>query len=99
MRDYVGEELKAENQMSREVGKLKGIRGSIELDFYRKQFSLILKPLVAAKTKNAVWFDILNSIFSGPDDPNYVVCKVTPYRIEYYLMNMPKPEVWGPRFS
>ena len=47
-----------------------------------------------AETKNMVWYDILGSIFSGPDDPNYVVCKVTPNRIEYYTMNMPKPEIW-----
>ena len=48
------------------------------------------------ETKKAVWFDHLSSIFSGPDDPNYVVCKVTPYRIEYFMMNMPRPEVWEP---
>ena len=47
-----------------------------------------------AETKNAVWYDMLSSIFTGPDDPNYVVCKVKPYRIEYYMMNMPNPEVW-----
>jgi general stress protein 26 len=47
-----------------------------------------------AETKNAAWYDILSSIFSGPDDPNYVACKVKPYRIEYYMMNMPKPELW-----
>ena len=47
-----------------------------------------------AETKNRVWYDLLGSIFSGPDDPNYVVCKVTPKRIEYYTMNMPKPEIW-----
>jgi general stress protein 26 len=45
-------------------------------------------------TKNAVWYDFLNSIFSGPDDPNYAVCKVKPYRIEFFLMNMTKPEIW-----
>ena len=47
-----------------------------------------------AETRNAMWYDLLNSIFSGPDDPNYVVCKIIPYRIEYYMMNMPKPEIW-----
>ena len=46
------------------------------------------------ETKKAVWFDQLSSIFSGPDDPNYVVCKVKPYRIEYFMMNMPRPEIW-----
>ena len=34
-----------------------------------------------AETKNTVWYDMLSSIFSGPDDPNYVVCKVKPSRI------------------
>ncbi len=47
-----------------------------------------------AETKDAVWFDQLSSIFSGPEDPNYLVCKVKPYRIEYFLMNMPKPQIW-----
>ena len=50
--------------------------------------------LANAETKKAVWFDQLSSIFNGPDDPNYVVCKVTPYRIEYFMMNMPKPQIW-----
>ena len=47
-----------------------------------------------AETKNLVWYDLLSSIFSGPDDPNYVVCKVTPSRIEYFAMNVPQPEIW-----
>jgi len=47
-----------------------------------------------AQTRNAVWYDLLNSIFNGPDDPNFVACKIKPYRIEYYMMNMPKPEIW-----
>ena len=46
------------------------------------------------ETKNLVWYDLLSSIFSGPDDPNYVACKVTPSRIEYYTMNVPQPEIW-----
>ena len=47
-----------------------------------------------AETKKIIWYDLLSSIFSGPNDPNYVVCKVRPNRIEYYTMNMPKPEIW-----
>jgi general stress protein 26 len=27
-----------------------------------------------AETKKKVWYDMLEPIFSGPDDPNYVVC-------------------------
>jgi general stress protein 26 len=47
-----------------------------------------------AETKKDKWYDMLEPIFSGPDDPNYVVCKVRPYRIEYYSMNKREPEVW-----
>ena len=47
-----------------------------------------------ADTKKAVWYDMLETIFNGPDDPNYVVCKVIPYQIEYYTMNKREPEIW-----
>jgi general stress protein 26 len=47
-----------------------------------------------AATKKTVWYNMLEPIFNGPDDPNYVVCKVTPYRIEYYTMNRREPEIW-----
>jgi general stress protein 26 len=50
--------------------------------------------LTDEKTKKTVWFDHLKNIFSGPDDPNYVVCKITPYRIEFQSMGMVPPEVW-----
>jgi general stress protein 26 len=50
--------------------------------------------LTDAETKKAVWTDYLKNIFSGPDDPNYVVCKITPYRIEYSRMDRAPTEVW-----
>jgi len=46
------------------------------------------------ETKKSVWFDHLANIFSGPDDPNYCVCKITPYRIEYQTMGMADTEIW-----
>ncbi len=47
------------------------------------------------EVKAAVWYDHLANIFSGPEDPNYVVCKVTPYRIEFNSMNPEDgPEIW-----
>ena len=52
--------------------------------------------LTDEKTKKAVWFDGLKDIFSGPDDPNYCVCKITPYRIEYHTMGPVPPEIWEP---
>ena len=50
--------------------------------------------LTDAETKKAAWGDHLKNIFSGPDDPNYCVCKITPYRIEYQTPAPVPPEVW-----
>ena len=58
------------------------------------QIQGLVEILTDEKTKKAVWFDHLAHIFSGPDDPNYCVCKITPYRIEYQGMGMQPPEVW-----
>jgi general stress protein 26 len=50
--------------------------------------------LTDVKTKKAVWNDHLKNIFSGPDDPNYCVCKITPYRIEIHRMGTAPLEAW-----
>lgn len=36
----------------------------------------------------------IQGVFSGPDDPNYCVCRITPYRIEYHKMGPVPAEVW-----
>ena len=45
------------------------------------------------KIKQNNWRDGLSRFFSGPDDPNYVVYKISPVRIEYYAPFSLKPEV------
>jgi general stress protein 26 len=45
--------------------------------------------------RNATWRDALKRYFTGPDDANYCVGIIEPYRIEYYCMPKP-PEVWKP---
>ena len=50
--------------------------------------------LTDAATKKAVWSDHLKGIFTGLDDPNYNVVKITPYRIEYQGRGMVPPGVW-----
>ncbi|MEW5722096.1 MAG: pyridoxamine 5'-phosphate oxidase family protein [Thermodesulfobacteriota bacterium] len=45
-------------------------------------------------TRRKVWREELARYFSGPDDPNYVVVKIRPYRIEYQVMAPAPPEVW-----
>lgn len=44
--------------------------------------------------RHGFWNDMLKPIFSGPDDPNYGVVVVTPYRIEYCAPGKHEPEVW-----
>ena len=52
--------------------------------------------LTDAETKKAVWSEYLAQVFSGPDDPNYVVCRITPYRVEWQTSGPTPPEVWEP---
>jgi general stress protein 26 len=44
--------------------------------------------------RHGFWNDMLKPIFSGPDDPNYGVVVVVPYRIEYCIPGTFVPEVW-----
>ena len=37
----------------------------------------------------------MSDIFEGPDDPNYGVIIVKPYRIEYCTPGSFEPEVWA----
>ena len=46
----------------------------------------------AEKKRN--WDDHLSAFFSGPEDPNYVLLKLEPYRIEHNDMKSMEPEVW-----
>ncbi len=45
--------------------------------------------------RHGFWNDMLKPIFSGPDDPNYGVIVITPYRIEYCSPGKFEPEVWS----
>jgi general stress protein 26 len=44
--------------------------------------------------RHGIWNDHLKAYFSGPDDPNYCIGIVKPYRIEYYTMKEMAPQVW-----
>ena len=47
-----------------------------------------------AAERHGFWSEMLANYFSGPDDPNYGVVIVTPYRIELAQAGVPEPEVW-----
>lgn len=42
------------------------------------------------------WKDSLRTYFEGPDDPNYAVVIIFPYRIELCTPGLHTPEVWDP---
>lgn len=44
--------------------------------------------------RHGFWCDMLSGIFKGPDDPNYGVIIVEPYRIEYCTPGSFEPDVW-----
>ena len=44
--------------------------------------------------RGAYWKEELKRYFRGPDDPNYCIVKVAPYRIEYMAPGSMEPEVW-----
>jgi general stress protein 26 len=47
-----------------------------------------------AAERHVFWNEMLAAYFSGPDDPNYGVVIVTPYRIELVKPGVREPEVW-----
>ena len=46
------------------------------------------------EARHGFWRDMLSSIFSGPDDPNYAVLEIRPYYIEHWTPGVHQPEVW-----
>ena len=58
------------------------------------QIQGIAKISTDPEEKNKQWNDMLAKYFSGPEDPNYVVMIVEPYRVEYTSSGEKTPEVW-----
>jgi general stress protein 26 len=44
--------------------------------------------------KSAFWEDVLKAYWSGPDDPDYGILLIKPYRIEARSMTSMDSEVW-----
>jgi general stress protein 26 len=47
-----------------------------------------------ARERSAIWSEGLKRYFSGPDDPQFAVIVVKPYRIEYHSLGERQPQVW-----
>lgn len=46
------------------------------------------------KEKNDYWFDMLSYVFTGPEDPNYTILIIEPYRAEFINPGSMVPEIW-----
>ena len=44
--------------------------------------------------KDVFWEDVLKAYWSGPDDPDYGVLVIKPYRIEVHSMTIADADVW-----
>lgn len=47
-----------------------------------------------AEAKQAAWRPHLAAYFKGADDPDYVILRIRPYRIEYVTADSGSPEIW-----
>ena len=47
-----------------------------------------------AALRHELWNDGLLQYFQGPDDPNFSIVVVKPYRIEWQSMSSVTPEIW-----
>ena len=50
--------------------------------------------LTDPETKKQQWSDMLKNYFSGPEDPNYAVIKISPQVIEYMVPGTHQPEMY-----
>jgi general stress protein 26 len=58
------------------------------------QVSAVAEVITDPAIKAAKWVDYLSMVYAGPEDPNFAVLKITPYRIEYQTLAPVAPEVW-----
>ena len=52
--------------------------------------------LTDPESKKNFWSEPLKQFFTGPDDPNYIVIKVTPTTIEYMDSGAHEPQIFIP---
>ncbi len=76
-----------------EVHMLCGASTLEETEYYL-QISGTAEITTDEEERHGLWRDELKAYFSGPDDPNYCIGIVKPYRIEYYTMTEMTPQVW-----
>lgn len=93
---------------TRKVSQIKS-NSEVHLSFGIQNITEIHKPYLqiqghanidtSKKTKHAFWNDMLSNIYNGPDDPDYAVVTVLPYKIELWDIIQSKPKIWENKSS
>ena len=65
---------------------------NLELDYINIQAVAEVKTDIETKKKS--WDDFLAQFFSGPEDPDYAVIKISPEVIEYMAPGAHEPEIY-----
>lgn len=90
---FLGSRKVAQIRNNPEVHLAAGVTDLESTDYY-----LQIQGLASINTdedvKKSFWMDQFFTYFSGPDDPNYCVCEIKPYRIEVQGMAGSPPDVW-----
>ena len=65
-------------------------------DFKKSYINIQAKAQIVddLETKTKFWSDELKQFFTGPDDPNYVIIKMSPEVIEYTAGGSHQPEIY-----
>jgi len=90
---FVGARKVKQIEANPEVHLTCGVNSLTEMKPYL-QIQGTARLTTAGDERHEFWNDMLAEIFSGPDDPNYGIIVVTPYRIEYCEPPSMEPEIW-----
>lgn len=91
---YLGSRKVAQIQGNPEVHLTAGAESLANMGKPYVQVQATAEVSTDAALKRAMWNDMLKTYFSGPDDPNYAIVTLRPYRIEYYTFDAMEPQVW-----
>ena len=90
---YLGSRKVAQMKRNPEVHLTCGVTSPESEDSYL-QIQGRAEVVTDEAERGGLWREELKRYFSGPDDPNYCVVRVVPYRIEYMAPGSMEPEVW-----
>jgi len=90
---YMGSRKVAHIRKNPEVHLIAGADGLGSTESYL-QVQARAEVSTDPEVKKAFWQEDFEAYFQGPEDPEYCVLIIRPYRIEHWSMEIEAPEVW-----